>query len=125
MGSSRRSGYESLSIGYLLIAFAASLLFAWLAEDWWLLLPVFMIAAGAFYVALGVLTRPSEAGSRPSYGSGSYSVFWGGTILLMGAIWLINREYPDNVPLLAALFIIWLGVVVVALSVPKFRSKGV
>ena len=60
MGSSARSGYESLSAGYLLIAFAVSLLLAWQAGDWWLLLPIFMISAGAFYVLLGVLTRPSR-----------------------------------------------------------------
>lgn len=124
MGSSTRSGYESLSIGYLLIAFAASFLLAWLAGDWWLLLPVFMLAAGAFYVVLGALTRPSQAGARRSYASGSYSVFWGGTLMLLGAIWLINREYPDNVPILFAAFIIWLGAVAVALSLPRFRRKS-
>lgn len=123
MVSSTRGSYESLSIGYLLIAFAVSFLLAWLAGDWWLLLPVFMIAAGAYYVLIGAITRPPEAGARRSYASGSYSIFWGGTLVLIGVIWLINREYPDNVPILFAAFIIWLGAVAVALSLPRFRVK--
>lgn len=124
MGSPGRNGYESLSVGYLLIAFAVSLLLAWMSGDWWLLLPVFMIAAGAFYVLLGATTRPPEPGARRSYTSGSYNIFWGGTLVLIGAIWFINRQYPDNAPLLVALFIIWVGAVVVALSLPRFRTKA-
>jgi multisubunit Na+/H+ antiporter MnhG subunit len=107
-----------------LIAFAVSLLIAWAAADWWLLLPIFMIAAGAYYVFLGALSRPPETGRR-SYANGVYNIFWGGTILLLGVIWFINREYPDNVPLLVAIFIIWVGAVAVALSLPRFRRKSV
>jgi len=122
VSTTSRSGYESLTIGYLLIAFAASLLIAWAAADWWLLLPIFMIAAGAFYVLLGATTRPPEPGKR-SYTSGAYNVFWGGTIMLLGVIWFLNREYPDNVPLLVAIFIIWVGAVAVALSLPRLRRR--
>ncbi len=64
MNGQRQSGIESLSIGYLLIAFAVAILIAWWAADWWLLIPVFMIEAGVFYLVVGVLTSPTEAG-RP------------------------------------------------------------
>jgi len=122
LNGQRRSGIESLSIGYLLIAFAVAILISWWAADWWLLIPVFMIEAGAFYMIVGVLTSPKGlAGSREQRES-FYYVFWGGTLGLLGAIWLLNRQYPGNVPLLIVLFIAWLGGIVVVLSLPRLRG---
>lgn len=122
MNGQRRSGLESLSIGFLLIAFAVAILISWLTDDWWLLIPVFMLEAGAFYMIVGGLSRSKEPGASREQREAFYHVFWGGTLVLLGAIWLLNRQYPDHVPLLIVLFILWLGGIVVVLSLPRLRG---
>lgn len=124
MESSKRSGYETLSIGYLLIAFAVSFLIAWVADDWILLIPIFLLASGVYYFALGAMVQPTEKGVKPSMRDSVFYLFWGGTLVLVGAIWLLNREFPGNVPLLVALFIIWVGAYIVVLSIPKLRGRA-
>ena len=113
---------ESLSIGYLLIAFAVAILIAWQMDDWWLLIPVFMIEAGVFYLILGVVTNPRETGKSRQKRDSLYFVFWGGTLGLLGAMWLLNMQYPGNVPLLIVLFIVWLGGIVLVMSLPRLRG---
>jgi len=119
-----RSGLESLSVGYLLIAFAVSFLLAWQFADWWLLIPFFMIAAGAFYVILGMLYRPGDAVRRRGMRDSSYHVFWGGTLALVGLLWLVQRQFPGNVPLLIVIFILWVGGVAVVLALPRLRGSA-
>jgi hypothetical protein len=51
-------------------------------------------------------------------------IFWGGTIALVGAIWLLNRQYPGNVPLLIVLFLVWVGLFAIVLSLPRLRQSG-
>jgi hypothetical protein len=123
MNGSRRSGYESLSVGYLIIAFAISIAIAWTLEDWVLVVPVFLLEAGVFYAVLGIYTRQREQDSKAA-SSSSYMIFWGGTIALVGAIWLLNRQYPRNVPLLIVLFLVWVGLFAIVLSLPRLRQSG-
>ncbi|MGQ9587246.1 MAG: hypothetical protein ACUVT7_02535 [Thermoplasmata archaeon] len=120
--SSRRGGIQGLSFGYLMIAFAVSILISWLAEDWWLLVPVFMLLAGVFYVALGIVIRPREQAVKKGYRSSSFFVFWGGTVGLIGTIFLLNMEFPGNAVLLVVMFILWVGIVAVVLSLGRFRE---
>jgi len=112
---------ESLSIGFLLIAFAVAILVGWYTADWWLLIPTFMIEAGVFYLIVGIAANPASAGETKIQREALYYVFWGGTLGLLGVIWLLNRQYPDNLPLLVVLFILWLGGIVVVLSLPRLR----
>jgi hypothetical protein len=122
MGSSRRSGYESLSVGYLLVAFAVSILVAWLVGEWILIIPVMLLMAGVFYIALGVVMR--QGGHDPKRASSStYYVFWGGTMAILGTMWLFSRQYPGNAVLLVVVFIIWIGVVAMAMSLPRLRQN--
>ena len=123
MNSSRRSGYESLSVGYLIIAFAISIAIAWALADWVLVVPVFLLEAGVFYAVLGIYTRQREQDPKAA-SSSSYMIFWGGTIALVGAIWLLNRQYPGNVPLLIVLFLVWVGLFAIVLSLPRLRQSG-
>jgi apolipoprotein N-acyltransferase len=123
MSSSRRSGYESLSVGYLIIAFAISIAIAWALADWILVIPVFLLEAGVFYAVLGVYTRRKEKDPKAA-SSSSYIIFWGGTVALVGAIWLLNRQYPGNVPLLIVVFLVWVGLFAIVLSLPRFRQSG-
>jgi hypothetical protein len=119
-----RSGLESLSVGYLLIAFAISVLLAWQFADWWLLIPFFLIAAGAFYLVLGIVRRPGEEARRRAMRDSSFHVFWGGTLALIGIIWLANRQFPGNVPLLFVIFVLWIGGVALILSLPRLRGSA-
>jgi surface polysaccharide O-acyltransferase-like enzyme len=123
MSSSRRSGYESLSVGYLIIAFAISIAIAWSLADWILVVPVFLLEAGVFYAVLGVYMRQREQDPKAA-SSSSYTVFWGGTIALVGAMWLLNRQYPGNVPLLVVLFLVWVGLFAIVLAIPRLRKSG-
>jgi surface polysaccharide O-acyltransferase-like enzyme len=123
MSSSRRSGYESLSVGYLIIAFAVSIAIAWSLADWILVVPVFLLEAGVFYAVLGVYMRQREQDPKAA-SSSSYTVFWGGTIALVGAMWLLNRQYPGNVPLLVVLFLVWVGLFAIVLAIPRLRKSG-
>jgi len=123
MSSSRRSGYESLSVGYLIIAFAISIAIAWSLADWILVVPVFLLEAGVFYAILGIYTRQREQDPKAA-SSSSYMIFWGGTIALVGAIWLLNRQYPGNVPLLIVLFLVWVGLYAIVLALPRLRQSG-
>jgi hypothetical protein len=122
MNSQRWSGLESLSIGYLLITFAVAILIGWWAAAWWLVIPIFMIEAGVFYLIVGVVTNPGEAGKPRQQRDAYYYVFWGGTLGLLGTIWLLDWQYPGNVPLLVVLFIVWLGGIVIVLSIPRLRG---
>jgi len=121
MNTQRWVGLESLSIGFLLIAFAVAILVGWYTADWWLLIPTFMIEAGVFYLIVGIAANPASAGETKIQREALYYVFWGGTLGLLGVIWLLNRQYPDNLPLLVVLFILWLGGIVVVLSLPRLR----
>jgi surface polysaccharide O-acyltransferase-like enzyme len=123
MSSSRRSGYESLSVGYLIIAFAISIAIAWTLADWILVVPVFLLEAGVFYAVLGVYNRQREKDPKAASNS-SYMVFWGGTIAIVGAMWLLNRQYPGNVPLLVVVFLVWVGLFAIVLSLPRLRQSG-
>jgi hypothetical protein len=115
---------ESLSAGYLIIAFAVSVLLAWQFADWWLFIPFFLIAAGVFYLILGIVSRPAEAQRRRALRDSNYYVFWGGTVGLFGMIWLLNRQFPGNVPLLFVIFVLWIGAIVLVLSLPRLRGSG-
>ena len=124
MSSSSRSGLESLSAGYLIIAFAVSFLLAWQFRDWWLLIPFFLIAAGVFYLILGIVIRPADMQKRRALRDSSYYVFWGGTVGVFGLLWLINRQQPGNVPLLLVIFILWMGAIVLIFSLPRLRGSA-
>jgi len=113
MVSPSRSSYESLTLGFMLVAFAVSLLLAWALEDWWLLIPIFLIAAGAYYCVTTAATRVEK--DRP------YKLFWGGTMALIGVLWLVNMEFPRNMVLLVVVFILWVGFFAMSLAVARMR----
>jgi hypothetical protein len=121
---SMRSGLESLSVGYLVIAFAVSFMLAWQFADWWLLIPFFLIAAGAFYVVVGFINRPADAVQRRGMRNAPYNVFWGGTLALVGLLWLVQRQFPGNVPLLIVVFLLWIGGVAFAFALPRLRGSA-
>jgi len=124
MNSIRRTGIENLSIGYLIIAFAVSLLVAWAAEDWWLFVPVMLLLAGGFYAALGLMLKPREFDLKPGYRNAVYYMFWGGTLGIVGAIWLLDYEFPGNFFILSVMFILWVGIAITALALLRLRQSA-
>lgn len=115
MADASRSGFESLTLGFVLVAFAVSVLLAWLLEDWWLLIPIFLIAVGIYYSVTATTIRAAR--------DSSYTIFWGGTLALIGVLWLVNMQYPDNLVLLAVVFILWLGGFSMALALSRMRRS--
>jgi apolipoprotein N-acyltransferase len=125
MESGRRSGFETLSIGALVVAFAVSLLIGWSLDDWVLTIPVFLVAAGVFYAVLSFVIHSSTQVSGGAPRISNYYLFWGMTMAIIGGIWLFNRQYPGNLTLLVILFILWVGLMAVFFSLPRIRKSQV
>jgi hypothetical protein len=125
MSSGRiRSNYESFTVAYVLFSFAIALLVGWGLDDWILLVPVFLIEVGIGYLVLGFVIRPAELHRRPVLRDAYYYILWGSISALIGFEWLINRQYPGNVPLLVALFIVWMGVISAGLAIGRNRERA-
>lgn len=125
MSSGRtRSNYESFTVAYVLFSLAIALLVAWVAEDWVIFIPIFLLEVGIGYLVLGFVIRPAEMHKRPVMRDAYYYVLWGSISALIGLEWLINMAYPGNVPLLIALFIIWMGVISAGLAIGRNRERA-
>lgn len=126
VGSGRtRSSYESYTLAYVFFSFAIALLIAWAAnEDWVLFIPVFLIEVGIGYLVLGFVIWPRELNKRPVMRNAYYYIIWGSIGALIGIEWLINRQFPGNIPLLIALFVIWMGVISVGLAIGRNRERS-
>jgi hypothetical protein len=125
MSSGRtRSNYESFTVAYVLFSLAIAILIAWVANDWILFIPIFLIEIGIGYLVLGFVIRPGELHKRPVLRDAYYYILWGSISALIGIEWLINRQYPGNVPLLIALFIIWMGVISAGLALGRNRERA-
>jgi len=122
MQASKGSSVEGLSVGLMIIAFAVSLLLAWVMGDWWLFIPLILIIAGAIWAGLGLVARQAEATARGRRSDTAYYFFWGTTMALLGALWLVNDEYPGRMPVILVIILVWIGAVVVVLSVKKKKA---
>lgn len=122
MNSSRMGGYETFSIGFVMIAVAICVLVSWSLDDWGLFIPLLMIIVGVFYIALGATIRVKDQTRRSAFADMPFYVFWGGTLGLLGSMWLLNREFPGNLPVIVAVFIVWVGFVVIFLSVRRTHA---
>jgi FtsH-binding integral membrane protein len=111
-------------MGFMAIAVAVSLLVAWVQGDWWLFIPLMLILAGGFWAAIGLVMRPVEGARGSGLGVKSYYVFWGATLVLLGAIWFLSDMYPGNGPAMVALFLIWIGAMALGLSLVRMRRQG-
>ena len=118
------SGYESMSLAVLVISFAVAVLVAWLAEAWILVIPVFLIEAGMYYAVLGLLTRTGEQVTKSAQKNSVFFIFWGGTLTLIGVEWIAAGTFPGNGVLLFVIFILWIGVFALMLSLPKMRKSS-
>jgi len=125
MSSGRtRSNYESFMLAFALFSFAVAILVAWAANRWILFIPVLLIEVGFGYLALGFVIRPMELHKRPVMRDAYYYLLWGSISALLGIEWLVNMYAPGNLPLLVALFVIWMGVLAASLAIGRNREKA-
>ena len=99
-----------MTTGFLFIALAVSILVAYAINKLWYIIPVFILLVGVWTVFLGTLPRPPVRGV-PSVRV--YLMTWGIIGILFGGLLIVNDLYPNNLPLLVALFLIVIGVVAV------------
>ncbi|NLT38701.1 MAG: hypothetical protein GXX95_11195 [Methanomassiliicoccus sp.] len=108
-------------MGFVTIAVGFAIIVAYYMTDSFLLIiPVTLIEVGFYGLAMGAFGE--LRGSRSSAGGikwgtdPAYTMFWGSLLVLVGTLWLVNVAWPNNLPALAAAFLIWFGVAVMLLT---------
>jgi len=103
----REGGHTGLSVGFVLIAAAVAILIGWATDKWFYLVPVFLLELGAFVILLGIVTKKSQDHQGRSWMI--YMFLWGGMMVMLGVLLFLNEIFPNNVPALIALFLIFTG----------------
>ncbi len=114
-------GLSGQTVGFVTIAVGFAIIVAYYMTDSFLLIiPVTLIEVGFYGLAMGAFgeVRGSHSGVGGSrWGTDpAYTMFWGSLLVLVGALWLVNVAWPNNLPALAAAFMIWFGVAVMLLT---------
>jgi len=102
----RRRNLNALTMGFMFIALAVSILVAVAVNKIWYIIPVFILLVGCYVTFLGTLPRQMVRGS-PS--ARVYLISWGVILIAVGALIIINDLFPNNVALLVAVFLILIG----------------
>jgi hypothetical protein len=105
-----RGNYRAgLAFGYLAICAAIAILVSWSLNVWWYFFPIMMLAGGIYLLVIAIM-----ASNVSTSKSGSYFVYlllWGGLLLILGIMWIVNDLYPGNAIFLIILFLVFIGVV--------------
>lgn len=123
MELTRRGGLQNIAAGFMIIAFAVAILIAWMGS-WWMFFPIILLEVGAFYTALGLLMRASADPNQRGPTSSSYYVFWGPTLVVLGLMWVLSAETDVSGVLLLVIFLLWIGVMAVLLSMFKPKRQA-
>lgn len=108
----------SLTVSYLIIAIAAAILIAWIAEDWTLFVPSMLLLGGMFATFVGSRERAGGF-DRRRRNDGNFLMFWGTLLVAFGIIWTINYAFPGNMLFLLIGFLVWLGLAVILFTMRK------
>jgi hypothetical protein len=112
--SGQTAGFVTIAVGF------AILIASYLTNDFWLVIPVVLIEIGFYGLVMGAFGEMrgdhSPAGSSRWGTDPAYTMFWGSLLVLVGALWLVNYNWPENLPALAAAFLIWFGIAVMLLT---------
>lgn len=114
--SREKRNYGNLSAGFVLIAIAVAILMAWILGNWIWFIPIVLIECGGLGLLLGVVLRRSAKPGGPSRSTSAYYTFWGSLLLILGLLWVVNDQYPGNLPAVAAAFIFWLAIMIIILA---------
>jgi hypothetical protein len=108
IGGGNRTG---LTVGFVLIAAAVAILIAWVTANWFYLVPVFLLEMGGFVLLLGAISKKTQDHQGRSWMI--YMFLWGGVMVMLGGLLLINDVFPNNVPVLIAVFLIFTGAIAI------------
>jgi len=115
-----RRDYTGLTVGFILIALAVSILVAYSIDKWWYFVPIFLIFAGSFGLLRGAMV--AKGGTKESRSTANYLLTWGGIMVIIGALLVVNDLLPGNLVVLIAVFLIFVGGL--ALAIFALRGKG-
>lgn len=116
-----RISLTTLSTAFILILAAVVILIAWTVEDWFLLLPLFLLGVGLYLVIVS-FTHSQAASVSGRRSDINYLMFWGNLMAVFGLILLVNHWYPGNGMLLLIAFIAWLGISIIIFGLrPKIQ----
>lgn len=98
----------SVSTAMVLLIVAVAIMISWSVDDWYLLLPIFLVGIGSLIIAVGMShhTAPTD---RYKWASGSYLMFWGSLLALIGLVVLVDHYYPGNGIWLFLVIILWMA----------------
>jgi cobalamin synthase len=103
-----RVGLASVSAAVVLLTIAIATMASWFEDDWFLFLPILMVGVGAYIMLVG-LSDHSTTADRFRYASGSFLMFWGSLLTLIGLVLLVNHYYPGNGIWLFVIVLVWLA----------------
>ncbi len=110
MPTEGRGSYRAgLAFGYLAICAAVAILVAWYLDVWWYFFPIMMIAGGVYLLVISTMASRIATPKGGSYVV--YLLIWGGLLLILGVMWIVNDLYPGNAIFLVVLFLVFIGVV--------------
>ena len=112
-------GHTGLTVGFVLIAAAVAILIGWGTGNWFYLVPVFLLELGAFVLVLGAISGKSRDLQGRSWTI--YMFLWGGVMAMLGGLLLLNDAFPNNVPILIAVFLIFAGAIAILAYFAKSR----
>lgn len=107
-GTSRIS-LTSVTAAVALLGIAIATMVSWYVDDWYLFLPIFLVIMGVHIMAVG-MSHHTSASDRYRFASGSYLMFWGSLLALIGLVVLVNHYYPGNGIWLFLIVILWLAI---------------
>jgi len=114
---SARISLTSVSTAVVLLTIAVATMVSWFVDDWYLFLPILLVGVGLYLMAVG-LSNHTTPTDRYRFANGSYLMFWGSLMALIGLVVLVNHYYPGNGIWLFLIIILWL-----ALSVLLFTMR--
>ncbi len=112
--SGQTAGFVTIAVGF------AILISSYVTNNPWLIIPVVLIEIGFYGLVIGAFA--GMRGERAPIGGfrwgndPAYTMFWGSLLVLIGALWLVNDVWPNNIPALVSVFLIWIGIAVMLLS---------
>ena len=104
-----RVSLASVSAAVVLLTVAVATLASWFEDDWFLFLPILMVGVGAYIMLVG-LSDHSMTADRFKYAHGSFLMFWGSLLALIGLVLLVNHYYPGNGIWLFVIVLVWLAI---------------
>jgi hypothetical protein len=113
----RRFNNAGTSAGVILLSAAIAIVVAYALNNWWLLVPIFMLELGAYVIIISLSMARPVVGAPWTKSDSNFYMFWGNLLAVIGLLLLLNTYFPGNVIILVVVFIVWFGVFALLYSV--------